>query len=48
MQTKRVCIDGMWCILNFFKDGEGIRVEVEQEVSGKRYNVFPDRIIKNE
>lgn len=45
MIEKRVCIEGRWCKLYFFKEESSIRVEVEQEVSGKRHKVFPDNNI---
>ena len=43
MITKRIAIDGMWLDLQFFKEGDGgIRVEVENHITGKRYKMFPD------
>lgn len=48
MIEKKVCIEGRWCTLYFFKEESSIRVEVEQEVSGKRHKIFPDNIINFE
>lgn len=48
MITKKVAIDGMWYDLYFFLEADGIRVEVEQQVSGKRHKVFPDNKIKDD
>lgn len=46
MVIKKIAIDGMWVNLQFFKEGDGsIRMEVEELVSGKRKNVFPDNKI---
>lgn len=42
MIEKRVAIDGIWCRLYFFQEEDGMRIEVEQEISGKRHKVFPD------
>lgn len=47
MLQKKVCVDGVWCFLNFYKEDDGsIKIEVEQQVSGKRHNVFPDNKIQ--
>ena len=48
MITKNVAIDGVWLYLHFFLEADGIRVEVEQQVSGKRHKVFPDNKIKDD
>lgn len=48
MITKKIAIDGVWLNLNFFLEEDGIRVEVDQEVSGKRHKVFPDNKIKDD
>lgn len=48
MITKRIAVDGYWLNLNFFKEEDGIRVEVEQEISGKRHKVFPDNKVQFE
>lgn len=42
MVTKKVAIDGIWLNLNFYSEETGIRVEVEQQLSGKHHKVFPD------
>lgn len=42
MVTKKVAIDGTWLNLYFYSEETGIRIEVEQQVSGKRHKVFPD------
>ena len=43
METRKIAIDGMWLELQFFKEGDGgIRVEVENHITGKRYKMFPD------
>jgi len=48
MITKRIAIEGRWLNLNFFQEEDGIRVEVEQEASGKRHKVFPDNKVQFE
>jgi hypothetical protein len=48
MITKKVAIDGIWLNLNFFLEADGIRVEVEQQVSGKMHKVFPDNKLKDD
>lgn len=48
MITKKVAIDGVWINLYIYKDESGIRIEVEQNVSGKRHKVFPDNKINFE
>jgi hypothetical protein len=48
MITKRIAVDGSWFNLNFFKEEDGVRVEVEQEISGKRHKVFPDNKVQFE
>ena len=48
MITKRIAIEGKWLNLNFFQEEDGIRVEVEQEVSGKRHKLFPDNKVQFE
>ena len=45
MVTKKVAIDGIWLNLNFYSEETGVRVEVEQQVSGKHHKVFPDNKI---
>ena len=45
MIIKRVAIDGIWLNLLCFEEEGGIRIEVEQEVSGKRHKLFPDNKI---
>lgn len=45
MQVKRVAIDGTWLSIMCFEEDGGVRIEVEQEVSGKRHKVFPDNKI---
>lgn len=43
MEIKKIAIDGMWLDLQFFKEGDGgIRVEVENHITGKRYKMFPN------
>lgn len=43
METKRIAIDGIWLDLYFFnEDDGGVRVEVENHISGKRYKMFPN------
>jgi len=41
-KTKKIAIDGTWLNLYFYSEETGIRIEVEQQVSGKRHKVFPD------
>ena len=48
MITKRVAVDGYWFNLYFFQEENGVRVEMEQEVSGKRHKLFPDNKVKFE
>ena len=48
MITKRIAIEGKWLNLNFFQEEDGIRVEVEQEVSGKRHKLCPDNKVQLE
>ena len=45
MIIKRVAVDGIWLNLLCFQEEGGIRIEVEQEVSGKRHKLFPDNKI---
>jgi hypothetical protein len=47
MQTKKVAIEGRWFNLYFFKEDDGIRIEMEDVISGKRNKVFPDNKIKD-
>ena len=47
MVTKKVAIEGRWCNLYFYKEDDGIRIEIEDHVSGKRHKVFPDNKIKD-
>lgn len=47
MQTKKVAIEGRWFNLYFFKEDDGIRIEMEDVLSGKRNKVFPDNKIKD-
>lgn len=48
MIIKKVAIDGMWYNLYFYKEEDGIRVEMEQTVSGKMHKVFPDNKITDD
>jgi len=46
MTIKRMAIEGEWFTIQFFKEGDGsIRVEVEKEITGKRYKMYPDNKI---
>ena len=46
MTVKRMAIEGEWFTIQFFKEGDGsIRVEVEKEITGKRYKMYPDNKI---
>ena len=46
MITRRMAIEGEWFTVQFFKEGNGsIRVEVEKEITGKRYKMYPDNKI---
>ena len=47
MIAKKVAIEGRWCNLYFYKEDDGIRIEIEDHVSGKRHKVFPDNKIKD-
>lgn len=47
MIAKKVAIEGRWCNLYFYKEDDGIRIEMEDLVSGKRHKVFPDNKIKD-
>lgn len=43
MEIKKIAIDGVWLDLQFFQEGDGgVRVEVENHITGKRYKMFPD------
>lgn len=46
MITKKIAVDGIWLNLYFYEEEDGMRIEVEQQVSGKRHKVFPDNKIK--
>lgn len=46
MIRKRVAVDGVWLNIMCFKEEDGIRIEIEQELSGKRHKVFPDNRIE--
>ena len=46
MIEKKVAVDGIWLNLYFYEEEDGIRIEVEQQVSGKRHKVFPDNKLK--
>jgi len=48
MIIKKVAIDGIWLNLYFYEEEDGVRIEVEQQVLGKRHKVFPDNKIKLE
>jgi hypothetical protein len=48
MITKRVAVDGYWFNLYFFQEEDGVRVEMEQELSGKRHKLFPDNKVQFE
>ena len=46
MITRRMAIEGEWFTVQFFKEEDGsIRVEVEHEVNGKYYKMYPDNKI---
>lgn len=43
MEIKRIAIDGIWLDLYFFNEDNGeVRIEVENHISRKRYNMFPN------
>lgn len=46
MQVKRVAVDGIWLSIMCFEEEDGIRIEIEQEVSGKRHKIFPNNKIE--
>jgi len=46
MITRRMAIEGEWFTVQFFKEEDGsIRVEVEHEIRGKYYKMYPDNKI---
>jgi len=43
MITKRMAIEGDWFTVQFFKESDGsIRVEMEHDITHKRYKMYPD------
>lgn len=46
MIEKKVAVDGIWLNLYFYEEEDGMRIEVEQQISGKRHKVFPDNKLK--
>ena len=46
MMVKKVAVDGIWLNLYFYEEEDGMRIEVEQQISGKRHKVFPDNKLK--
>lgn len=47
MIKKKVCIEGRWLDLCFYKEEDDIKIEVKEQVLGKHHKVFPDAKIKN-
>ena len=46
MITRRMAIEGEWFTIQFFQEEDGsIRVEVESEIKGKYYKMYPDNKI---
>jgi hypothetical protein len=46
MGYVRIAIEGEWFTVQFFKEEDGsIRVEVEHEIRGKYYKMYPDNKI---
>ena len=46
MITRRMAIEGEWLTIQFFQEEDGsIRVEVESEIKGKYYKMYPDNKI---
>jgi len=49
MITKRMAIDGEWFTVQFFKEGNGtIRVEINHNITGKYYKMYPDNLVNFE
>jgi len=49
MITRRMAIDGEWFTVQFFKEGDGtIRVEINHNITGKYYKMYPDNLVNFE
>lgn len=48
MQEKKLVIDGEWFTLFVFEQEDGLRLELEHNIKGKRYKFYPDNILKLE
>ena len=49
MITKRMAIDGEWFTVQFFKQSNGtIRVEINHNITGKYYKMYPDNLVNFE
>ena len=49
MITKRMAIDGEWFTVQFFKESNGtIRVEINHNITGKYYKMYPDNLVNFE
>ena len=48
MQEKKLVIDGEWFTLFVYEQEDGLRLELEHNIRGKRYKFYPDNILKLE
>lgn len=49
MIAKRMAIDGEWFTVQFFKESNGtIRVEINHNITGKYYKMYPDNLVNFE
>lgn len=49
MTTRKLVIEGDWYTVQFFKQSDGtVRVELNHNITGKHYKMYPDNIINFE
>ncbi len=49
MTTRKLAIEGNWYNVQFFKQDDGtVRVELNHNITGKHYKMYPDNIINFE
>ena len=49
MITRRMAINGEWFTVQFFKESNGtIRVEINHNITGKYYKMYPDNLVNFE
>jgi len=49
MITRRMAIEGEWFTVQFFKESNGtIRVEINHNITGKYYKMYPDNLVNFE